>query len=516
MIVFEVKKRAKLEHLLWIVTGLFFFIKLLEAFCFINYYDPFAYHLAFPKAWLETSFHQAMLDNDLFLIAGVFDYLYIIPMFLTNSDPYNAQIMGQVMHFIFSLGAGSLLLANYFKSKVFAPLAALCLLSISKSATFFMVAKNDGALSLAILFTFILIFDDNYLKKLKGKWRALAIGVLLGLIPAIKLNGLLYATVIGIYCLLKNRKNIKHVLIIIISSFSLVSLILFKNWFYIKNPLFPGLASKIPSEATKEMIAFYSYYMDSEVVASLFVPQLKHFFLGKMIYLLSLFSITYLLFNFKKYFEKEFLKSSLLIFVIAAICYVFYVLVNGGLPTYRFIFPVYFLLTFFLFKEWDKYEAVLSKIKYFPMIIIVFILADSKIDKSISRLIKYLKNRELSSKEVVRADFAYSAFWDYIKPDEKDKKTYIISDYLSNMYYSPKGVRVQCSLLDRNAGFIHDCKDGDVSLLEKYSYAFLKEQIGNPCYEKIRTQGLPLHKIQNIVLYDIRALDFNHQGHNQL
>ncbi len=480
-----------------ISLGLFwtiFTLKLFETLCFINYIDPFAYHIAFPRQWYETSFLEALKSNDLYLISGLFDYLYIIPMLIFKGDRFPALLMSQSMHFIFSIGIGSLILNNWFKKYYWGPVAGLCLLTISKSSTFFLVAKNDGALSLAVLVSFLIIYDDSFLIRLKGIARAIVIGLSLGLIPAIKLNGLLYVASIGLYFVLKNRKNYALVVIAVLSSLVLFLPFLIKNWLLIRSPFFPALLSLFPGEVSSPMHSFYSRFIGSKFELVHLFKHLQYFFFGKVFFVTS---ILLLGFKFRRK-EPLTLSSNYISFIISASGYVLYLFINGGLPTYRFIFPGYFLIVYFIFNELKGYSFELNKFKIVPILILVIILADSKVDKSFKRLMKRWDDRNMSFREVANRDFPYSQFWNYVTV-EPNQKTYVISDFLTNTYFAPKEVRIKASVVHREGRIITVCDD--VEKLKKYHYALLRFKSLNKCYQEIESNWENVYSKGEITLY---------------
>ncbi|MFT6069545.1 MAG: hypothetical protein ACJAT2_000993 [Bacteriovoracaceae bacterium] len=483
------------------LLGLIFILKLIETFCFINYIDPFCYHLAFAKIWYETSFIEAMRDNDLFLFSGYFDFLYIIPMYISKGDYFLAQKLGQVTHFILSLGLGSFLLFRYFNNKTWAILSAISLLTISKSSTFFLVAKNDGGLSLAILFCYILIFDNKFLK-VSGLKRAMFIGAIVGMIPAIKLNGLCYAVPLALYYILKNRSEYKKLFYFCLFGLLVFSPVLIKNWYFIKSPFFPALLTIFPGESSEVMINFYTKFLGAKFEWSLLVEHLNYFLLGKV-----LLALTPFVFIFKIVKKDKFsVDSNYCAFIISLLSYLLYIKVNGGIPTPRYIFPCYFLLIFFLFHELDNRLEGLNQNRLVPFLLLLLILADSKLDKSIKRISTSYKNRKEDWKVTVNNGFRYSKFWNFIEATEASTKSYIVSDYLTNSYYAPKGIRVRAGMMDREASFIYSCKD--LSKLSQFDYALLQDENSNKCYRKIKKEGKLLHKEGLITLYDLRGLRY--------
>lgn len=492
--IFENNFKSSCMVLFWVL----FLLKFAETFCFINYIDPFAYHLAFASHWYETSFLEALRSNDLYLIAGFFDYLYIIPMTIFKGDRIPSLFMAQSMHFLFSIGLGSVLLIHLFKKYYWAPLAGISLLTISKSSTFFLVAKNDGALSLAVLVCFIFIYNDDFFKKIGGYKRSILIGLLLGLIPAIKLNGLLYVAPIGLFYLIKNYKQPRLILVSFLFSQSLFLPFLIKNWIFIKSPFFPALLSMFPGEISPTMSTFYSRFVGSKLELGQLLIHFKYFFMGKVIFLIS---IPLVLLKIKKR-ESVHIKSSFIPFLMALGGYLIYLAINGGLPTYRFIFPGYFLMTYFIFLELKNWQVHLAKYKALPILFLLILLSDSKVDKSIKRIKTGLIDQQLSYDVIVERDFTYSRFWKFVetKPGEV---SYVLSDFLTNSYFAPKEIRVRASVVDRVGSIISTCKN--TKDLEKFEYALLRHQSLNECYTNIENGWERLHTEAGITLFKGRG-----------
>jgi hypothetical protein len=487
---FETSFRKVCLTLFWVL----FFFKLAETFCFINYIDPFAYHLSFARQWYETSFLEALRSNDLYLIAGIFDYLYIIPMMIFKGSRIPSLFMAQSMHFLFSIGLGSVVLIHLFKKYYWAPLSGICLLTISKSSTFFLVAKNDGALSLAVLICFLFIFDDNFIRKINGYKRSIIIGLLLGLIPAIKLNGLLYVAPIGLFYVIKNYRNPRLIFTSLVFSLFLFLPFLIKNWIFIKSPFFPALLSIFPGKASPSMLEFYSRFVGSKLELSHVFTHFKYFFMGKIVFLTS---IPLVIFKIKSK-EPFSIGSSYIPFLVSVGGYSIYLVINGGLPTYRFIFPGYFLMSYFIFLELKNRAYLLNKYKYLSVLFLLIILSDSKIDKSIKRIKTSVKDQKLSFEAIVERDFIYSRYWKFVET-EKGEVSYILSDFLTNSYFAPNEIRVRANVVDRKGSIISSCEN--IREIKQFKYALLKHRSLNECYIEIENNWERLHTEAGITLY---------------
>jgi len=488
------KTENKLELTLKIIFGIVFCIKFLEALKLYGHGDALNYHLAGARLWLETSW--AEMSRDLYdnFQEGIFQIVYLIPVAIFGNTIW-AQVMAQEIHFLLSLGLGSLLLIRVFKKRPYLGyLAGITLLAINKSADFFLYAKNDGVLASMALLTYLFISRIDFAKNLKGEKRAIIIGLLLGLLPAIKLSGLYITLPLSLYYVWLNRAQFKNVLIA--GGFSILPLapIILRNWYFLKSPLFPGLLGIFPGNLTEGLISYYTGFMSKPLTLETFKLQLNVFFMGKAIFLIA---PVLLALNIKNK------KGNSSAYIIALITFGLYLITNGGVISPRFFFSAYFLTTYFIFESLKKTPPKT------PLIIglLLFTLVDSKIDKSVRRVIKHLpKYATQTPKEILRNESWMTKAWDYIQA-EPAGKTLVISDEFAQSFYAPKGVRVIKYMGHPDAEFIANCHDKDsLAKLYAYHYAILGRNYNNLCHGVISRKAKLIGKVEHYKIYDLREL----------
>lgn len=482
---------------LGIITIVVWLIKAFYSLVILDHVDALNYHMVVPKYLANGLWHEAWTTVPGALMSGVFEFLYLVPhLFFGYGVISHASC--QFIHFFFSLGLGSVVLYQSLKekSKLLAILAALSILTLSKGAIFFFFAKNDGPLALSYLCCLLL-----YLKLSESDWgnkkQIYLFGLLLGLIPSIKLNGLLYILPIVCHFLFYQWRNFRLVSIVSVISLTVFFPILIRNYYYIGAPFFPGLLNHFPGQATKEMVEYYTGAISAPLTLSKFFENLKLIFMGKIIFL----SVP-VLFVLNLVKGQKRLNLSLL-FVFAS--FTLYLITNGGVISYRFHFPSYFALVFFIFNSLYFYTNGLEKIRPGAVVIfLVLILVDSKIDKSIKNIkrgVSLYSNYE--GRSLIRKVIGPSRFWDHVTNDER-KVSYILSDNLSQQYYAPTYIRIIQVQHHKDASFLFNCKNDDLFKLKKFSFALvMKENIPrNPCYELIAKKKLvDSYHIYN--LYDL-------------
>lgn len=466
-----------------------FSVRFLQSLCMLKHGDSLYYHLVGGRYWVETSLLDMTASFHPFFLAGLFDYLYVIPNYLFGPTLLT-QIAGQNMHFIFSMGIGSLLLFLLFRKSIWALVAPLLILTISKSQDFFFYAKNDGVVASLGLFAAILIIEKEFWPKLKGHSRFALIGLLLGLIPAIKMYGLFASASLGLVLIYLNYKDWKNILLVCFLGLLAWSPILIRNYIYLDTAIFPGLLNKFPGNLTQGMIDYLTNSLNATVGFSELLSHLKAAFMGKVIFLLA---PAFFLLNFK--FKKE----GNLYFALVLLFMLFYGGLNGGWIFERYYFVCYFWLSLFLIKSLSQYNL---KIWMLPLFL-VLILIDGRVDLGISRISKTFKLyiTANSSKEVVRKISKFTEFWDHVS-----ENSLVLSDRASEVFYAPAGVRLHNYTESREAEFLYHCTLDDIKKLKPYSY-FIKERVlDNPCYELILREGKLLHQVFNYKLYDIRNI----------
>ena len=463
-----------------------FLIKFLNSFYLYGHSDPLNYHLAMTKLLMEISSADAYKNNIQFLVSGFFDYLYIIPN-LIFKNRFFSQLMGQNMHFLFSLGLGSLFLLKKIPNRAIAFLGAIMILTMARSANFYLYAKNDGVLASMGLICAVYIIDSK-------KIHPIIAGLLLGILPAIKMTGLFLVLPLLVIFFYKSKRRYYDSAICLSTLFLVWSPILVRNYYFMKNPLFPGLIKLFPGNMHSAAKGFYGASINSTFKLQILWEQFHACFFPKVIFFLT---PVFMYLNFKK--DR---KINLYLFVIT-VFFLLYIAINGGIIAPRFYFPCHFILAFFAAKTLLSH---FNKLKRWHLpILLLLTLSDSKIDKSISYIKKEYSNYTTAdnTREIVNKMIPHTTFWNKIE-SSGETKTYIISDLLTQFYHAPKGIFVEHPMHSPKANFFYSCTEKDLRKLDRYSYALLYHQHENPCYDKIRKHGLKLHSQREITLYRIR------------
>lgn len=492
------KIKNKLQsHMFFYLYIFIFALRALETILPYKHGDPLYYHLTGPKIWYQSSWIEMWRDVSQFAPAGIFDLIYVIPFYFTSSLMW-AQISGQFLHFLFSIGIGSIICFRLIPHKIWGPLAAISMLTLSKDGAFFLYAGNDGAVALSALIAGILIFQENYSLK-----RLLLIGLFLGLTPCIKMNGMMFILPLSLYFTYANIRTKKFANIFIVVGVALLAFApaLIKNYIIMGNPLYPALIGLFPGKMTPPMLAHYQDFYGNSLELKLLGHHLKDFFLGKVVFLLfPLLIIANIKYKIKHL--NNFAYSALFIFAL-------YLVYNGSLVHARYFFACFFLLIFFIFKSIQQLEQInIPALTKYPKTIIfilfALIFADSKIDKSFSRIKYAVKmHSTLSEKEIIRKEIPLTRFWDSVSR-QNDQITYIITDNFSNSYYLPHGIRLHTAVLSFGSEFLLDCQTSDgITKLKKYSYAILNQDMDNLCYRQIKERGVILDKMEGYTLYKI-------------
>lgn len=459
------------------IRSLFIFmwiIKALESLVPYAHVDALNYHMVVGK-YLSLG-----LFNDLWetvpgaLMSGLFDLIYTIPNFIFGYGLI-AHSSSQFLHFFFSIGLGSLLLYNYFLKKqqpLIGGIAGLLILTISKGASFLMYAKNDGVLAFALLAT-ALYFYEFFLKcKLFNFKTALVFGVLLGINPAIKMNGVLYMTPFALSYTFLARHQIKFVFIAALTAMALWAPFLSRNYYYIGNPIFPGMISLIKGSASLGMIEYYSHCMSARVTPATFVINLKNLFLGKIVFLTTFF------FVLKNKWKSD---ENILFYLIFA-GFLIAMAVNGGMTAIRFLFPLMFLLVLYIALSAKSFKNEISQ-KPILALIIILILVDSKLDKSIRRIVDFSKDVIAlhNEKLIVNKRIANTRLWNEI--DQKKGTIWLLTDELSQQYYAPENLRLIQYQHNKNAQFMTGPKDQCAAKIIKFDYVLLKNPRDLSCLD---------------------------------
>lgn len=444
------KELSKLEKLLAFLFYLLLILNFGECFVPFLHGDALSYHLVLPKLILERGFIQAHEDFYLGNIAGLFDYLYIIPQWIFDSK-LRAQIISQMMHTSVSLFLAVFIFYKIFgkagkKDKITFYLASISLLTFARSADFFHYAKNDGALAVTFLLGTLLTF-----KRIGGNLTAtkrnLFIGLCLGLLPAIKMSGLIYSAALGLFYVFKNKHDFKGIALATLLSLAIVSITFVKKWVFVGNPLFPAFLELFPTKATPEMIAFMNGMLKKPASLSGVLQNYLIAFSPKAIGFLVIPSFLY---NIKKRRHELNQLVLLLLFFTTLYC-----LINPGYPAERFYFGCHFVLFYYLAETLFYFlkESTL-KISHIAVFLLIFVLVDSKIDKIIKRNIELISRTSKLGfgKELLQKYIPHTEIWDYVAKDSN-----ILSDFMPMQYYAPKGSLLYQSGHAEEANFLRTC-----------------------------------------------------------
>lgn len=486
-------EKSKFILFLAVLTLLVAILKHFESLTFFSHSDPLFYHLPLARYWLLWGLDETYRNLCNGLVTGYFDHLYLLTVGLSPTL-WMGQLSSQFLHTLCSLGLGAAITYYYFRDRpILAHSSAIAILTIAGGATYFLYAKNDGVLASVGLLSAIVIFDS------KHKSNPIIVGLLLGLLPAIKMNGLFLTIPMALIFTFDQRKRPMNVVLSAIIAFGVWSPILLRNYYYIGNPFFPGLLNHFPGTSSEAMIETYTGFMSSS-------PSLSSTWENTKIYLLpKIFLIT-----FPFIFSKAAALKNWRYLVTSLSFFFFYLLTNGGVVSYRFLFPVAFLniFVYFLFLSEKK-----SLPRFWPYLLILIVLIDSKVDHSVKRLTKLpAQFQELhhDPKTFLNRETPNTQFWDHLPQTDQVK---IITDTFHETYYAPENILLHCNECSPQAGFLYTCEsETDIEQLKQYNYAILltskiRRNKDNPCYQHI-LEANPIHEVpyygEVYRLYEIR------------
>ena len=318
--------------------------------------------------------------------------------------------------------------------------------------------------------------------------------MLIGLIPSVKMNGLFSCVPLGFIFIFKEHKRPKNILTLILGGIVIFGPIMFRNYYYIGNPLFPGLSSLFSDKYSVSMLNHMTHYFESGSSINSLINILKNFLLGKVLFLIT---PVLLVFNVKK---KNYENNLYLLTAVSII--ILYAILNGGYQPPRFFFAAYFLLIIYIFRSLEKYIEE-AKVKYLVMLLLL-ILADSKIDKSIKRITEiYPKYFKMNQRDLINEVAPYTRIWNYVRTPKDGEKIYVLSDSYSQHYYSPIGIRLHHQGTYEPADFLRECKGEDYLKLNKYEYAIISKEVKNNCYTKIIKDSEYLFEVSGFKLYKL-------------
>ncbi len=441
-------------------------LKTLESFVLMSHGDALSYHLVLGKFILEDGFYKAHKEFYLGNMTGIFDYLYILPQWLFGSF-IKAQMASQFFHFLFSLVGGVFLFSKVFREKIIFYSAGICLLTFARGPDFFIYAKNDGPLALTFLVGTLLVFR-RVGEGLSPLRRHILIGLCLGLLPAIKMSGVIYAAILGLTYVFKNLKEFKLVALATMISLAVASIIWIRNWYFVGNPLFPAFLNLFPTKATPEMITFMESFLKQP--GSL-LGVFKNFIIA-----ISPKAVGFLVIPacFYNYTRKKGDRNQILFLLLGFTA--LYCTINPGYPAERFYFPCHFILFFYL---GETLKDVSKETWWNPnMIYLLFLifLADSKVDKVTKRVFSFYRDVVVlgDSKSLLYKWIPHTKIWNKVKRSAK-----IISDLAPMQYYTPKNVRLYQVGHSEQANFLYGCKVSFHKELEGFDYYIVNVRVGN-------------------------------------
>jgi len=476
----NLKKLTTLCKSLFLIV---FIIKFLESLTLFGHGDALSYHIVWPKIVLNFSLSDMLNEFFSFYLAGYFDAIYFIPQLIFGAGSMPAHIIGQNIHFLFSLGFGSYLMLKSFGKNYWGYLAALSILTIAKGTDFFLYAKNDGALAMFCLLAYLIV--DEKIKIKNKTYRAILVGLLFGFIPGIKLTGFFALIPLGIYYLYKSRHNLKKFSISFVVALIVLAPIIILKQLKLDGAIFyPALLNTFPGKLDPIIINSLNNFVQTPLTSKTLGMNFQLFFLAKF-FLIGLIPLAIL--QWKK--EKE-ISPTLLI---SLSYFLLYLVFNGGISEPRFLFPCFFLNIYYFFEQISKINIKSKKILF---LLPLLVLADSKLDKSIMRMKRlswYAEDRPVYN------HLEKTRIWKYIK-NPTGKRSYILSDHFPQLYYADKGLILEHIYTTPRAVFFNDCLNpNDINFFSYF--IFLRKYPNNPCYQKIIESSLFLGHVQGFDLY---------------
>lgn len=472
----------KLEKWIKVLFYTVFSLKALESMTIFPHGDALNYHLVVPRLVLESGWNNVFDSFFAVFLSGYYELIYFLPNLLFGNHVY-AQISGQLLNFWLSLGLSCWLLIRYIPNKNYAMLAGLSLITLSKGNDFLLYAKNDAFLATLCLWLFL-----DILHKKVEDWNPLFFGLFYGLIPSIKLNGLFFLAPLFLYIAFRKKFDLKFLAkIATVAFFTHLPVFLIKNHFLGGAIFFPALLGIFPGDLSENTIQLFNGYTNAKITLSNFGKYIALFFTGKIIFL----SFPFLFFKVRKN-----PKAIVSIFVILT-NFILILLMNGGVYSERFLFPMLFTMIGAFFYLLEKVHIPPKAILFLSLLI----LADSKIDKVIKRDIKVLKYLTLNSQEMTelrKKEIPLSTVWDHIKVKKNQEFTYVFSDNFVQTFYSPQGIRVDMYPSSPNTFPYKKCEEE--KFLDRFSYFIMRWTFSSPCNEIIKKQTKEIYRIGPYVI----------------
>lgn len=440
-------------------------LKALESLTIFSHGDALNYHLVIPRLVIEYGWTNVFETFFAVFLSGYFELVYLIPNFIFGNTIFT-QLSAQFLQFWLSLGLSCWIFFRYIKNKQMATLASLVLLTISKGGDYLLYAKNDAFLATLCLWLFMDILTSD-----EESWSEKKYGVFFGLIPSIKLSGLFFLCPVFLYLAWKKKGSLKFLGTIALIAFLIHLPIFIIKYQYLGGAFFfPALLSLFPGNLPPNTIALFNRFTNSPLTLEALLNHFKFFFFAKII-LVGFLPTLYL--NRKN-------KKIIFSLITVLSCFLLVLIMNGGVYSERFHFPMLFVLigsTFFFLQDIEL------KPKYF-IFAIVLILADSKIDKTIKRASKVLAYPTKNMQELRKKNVPLSTVWDYMRVIPGQEYTYVFSDEFVQTFYSDKGIRVDMYPSSPNTFDYRDCQNKD--FLNRFTYFIMSWRFKSPCDEIIK------------------------------
>jgi hypothetical protein len=480
-------------RILFFLGALVLSLKGLEALYPFSHGDALNYHLVGPRFIFETSWFE--LNNDFWgnHQSGIFEFIYLLTIG-TFGNTLLGQTSSQLLHFSLGLLTAAVSMFVFFRLKN--PTMAICsliaTLTISRGGDFFLYAKSDGAVASFSLICFLLLYHDKTFEKIKNSKKFLILyALLLGLVPAFKLSGLFTMIPLAIYAMIRFRFSWKPIVTAAFIALIPLSFVLIRNWYYMRSPFFPGLLGVFPGYLSPTMLKYYQGVLTTTVNLESFFKIMTLFFTGKVIFL----SIP--VFAFLNFRNKRSELNIPLYLSFATL--VLYMVMNGGVTDERFYFTCFFFNLFFVLNSLAQYRFHPKWIA----LVVVLVLVDSKLDKSLKRIKKLPSVYSENESKVLDQYIPLSRVWRIIPRVETKEKIWVISDHFAQQFYSPPLYRLDQYQSHPRTDFLGQCQESDIVKLRPYRFAILKEIKDNPCYDYIFQRGKLLGEVDIYKVYEL-------------
>lgn len=460
----------------WIILAL----KLLECLYPFSHGDALNYHLVIAKLVMAYDWNYVFQYFFPVYLAGYFELIYFIPVFLFKNTLW-AQLAGQLIHFLFSAGLAVFLSFKYIKDKRSAILTSLMFLTIAMGGDFLLYAKNDGVVASLCLWIFFIIHKNREQKE----YPLIGLGLLFGIVPAIKLSGVFVLIPLFVYLALNSKSLMRSALTIIGVSLFVYSPVLLIKHIYLGGAYFyPSLLNLFPGNLPSETITSFNEFTNAPLRMETFVKNTLVVMKAKWILLL----LPPLLFIRRR--ELRVLNT---FYGLTILSYVLYLIVNGGVFSERFLFPIVFIEFAILGLAFEKLKIKPTQV--WPILILIFI--DSKVDKSIKR-VSFVGEYFKKERVVIREEkIPQSKIWNFVTLDDKAPH-YIFSDKFAQIFYGPDNVILDHYPTTPTASLYTNCQS--IEDVEKYRYFILSDDYNhNPTCAKAITNETNLK---------VRILDF--------